>query len=242
MRQTEASSDSNQFAGFPTSGLATVVPNSFFSSVLPKMETSEELVVSVYFFFAQNLKRRRPRYVTRSELEGDRALARSLARLCGGQTDALERGLDLAVERGTVVRATAAAGAELYAVNTPANRRELSALQASGFVLDESPPPADGSDAPNIFALYEANIGGITPLLAEDLKEAEEQYPWDWIRDAVHEAVSLNKRSWRYIERILRRWEVEGRDDAKPERDPEVEWLERRYREGRKRRGARSGA
>src|SRR5437867_2440791 len=57
------------FAGFPTSGLATVVPNTFFSNVLPQIDTPEELVVSVYFFFVQNLKRRHPRYVTRRELE-----------------------------------------------------------------------------------------------------------------------------------------------------------------------------
>ena len=43
------------FAGFPTSGLATVVPNTFFSNVLPQIDTPEELVVSVYFFFVQNL-------------------------------------------------------------------------------------------------------------------------------------------------------------------------------------------
>ena len=40
------------FAGFPASGLATAVPNLFFSLVLPQIERPEELVVSVYFFFA----------------------------------------------------------------------------------------------------------------------------------------------------------------------------------------------
>ena len=65
---------------------------------------------------------------------------------------------------------------------------------------------------PNIFVLYEQNIGPLTPLLAEELMEAEDTYPAAWIEDAFREAVELNKRSWRYIQRILERWAAEGKD------------------------------
>ena len=50
------------------------------------------------------------------------------------------------------------------------------------------------------------------------LKEAEELYPSAWIEDAFLEAVSHNKRSWRYIARILERWERDGRSDGEPGR------------------------
>lgn len=70
-------------------------------------------------------------------------------------------------------------------------------------------------ERPNIFALYEQNIGLLTPLLAEKLQDAEGRYPLDWIEAAFEEAVSNNKRNWRYIERILERWAVEGMNSGK---------------------------
>ncbi len=69
-------------------------------------------------------------------------------------------------------------------------------------------------ERPNIFALYEQNIGLLTPLLAEKLQDAEGRYPIEWIEAAFEEAVSNNKRSWRYIERILERWAVEGKNSG----------------------------
>jgi DNA replication protein len=236
-------------AGFTNSGLATAVPNQFFARVLPQIEAPEELVVSVYFFFAQQLKRRSPRYVTKRELAADATLARSLSHFVaqglnpGQAEDALERGLDLAVWRGTLLRARAGSTnreEELYVVNTPANRRALEDLTAGDLHLDEALPPAGNANGSGIFALYEQNIRPVSSLIADELKEAEQRYPETWIRDAFREAVSLNKANWRYIESILRRWEAEGRQDEKPGRDPQVEWLERRYREGKRRLNSRS--
>ncbi|MGH8629626.1 MAG: DnaD domain-containing protein, partial [Burkholderiales bacterium] len=158
-------------------------------------------------------------------------------------SQALTAGLSLASERGTILQVFATSGRnteELFAVNTPATRRSLRAAAETGIAIEEPPPAADGSIAPNIFALYEQNIGAITPLLAEDLREAEDAYPAEWLHDAFREAVELNKRSWRYIERILRRWEAEGRDDEKHERDSEGQWLARRYSAGKRSRPTRS--
>lgn len=220
------------FSGFPNSGLATAVPNLFFSRVLPEIERTEELVLSLYLFFAQGLVRRWPRFVSRSELVADSTLLRSLAHLCPdvAPAQALAKGLELAVSRGVLCSAAIVTrGREevIYAINTPANRRALSRLRR--VELPEPLPPGEAAAAPNIFALYEENIGSITPLIAEELKEAEERYPAEWIKEAFREAVELNKRSWRYVERILRRWEAEGPSYEEAERDPEREWLQRRY-------------
>ncbi len=233
--------------GFPNSGLATAVPNQFFARILPQIEAPEELIVSLYFFFAQQLphgpsgKRRSPRFLTKREAASDATLARSLAHLAPGD-DVLERGLDLAVWRGTLLRArTQSAGREeeLYAINTPANRKSLEALTARDLRLNETLPPAARTNNSSIFALYEQNIRPLTPLIAEELKEAERRYPENWIHDAFREAMSLNKANWRYIESILRRWEAEGRQHEESGRDPQVEWLERRYHEGKRRLAAR---
>lgn len=227
------------FAGFPNSANATAIPNLFFARVLPEIESAEELVVSVYFFFAQQTVRRTPRFLTKRELEADATLLRSLSHLAGEPMAALAAGLARAVARGTLFRTAITSGGreeDAYAINLPANRR---AIAASTGRLDEPLPPADGRTAAGIFSLYEENIGSITPLIAEDLKEAEVRYPPEWLREAFREAVSLNKRNWRYIERILNRWEIEGPSYEKPERDSEAERLARRYASGK---GRRAGA
>jgi DnaD/phage-associated family protein len=230
-------------AGFPTSALATPVPSLFFSRLLPALESPAELVVTLYFFYAQTLRRRSPPFVTRRELAADAALARTLSNLCAvpasGQVegDALGRGLALAVERGSLLRVEAKGdgrGEELYLLATPFNRRAAEGMEGAEMRLDEPLPPAEPAPPPNVFALYEENVGGITPLIADELKDAEERYPPQWMEAAFREAVSLNKRSWRYIHSILRRWEAEGPDYEEAGRDPEADWLERRYSQGKR--------
>ncbi len=236
-------STSEPSTGFSNSGLATAVPNQFFSRVLPQIEAVEELIVSLYFFFAQQLKGRSPRFVSSRELAADAVLARALVRLAAGE-GALERGLDLSVWRGTLLRARTRSGGreeDLYVVNTPANRKALEALARTEVQLEEPLPAAADGAATGIFALYEQNIRPITPLIAEELAEAEKRYPPEWVRDAFREAVDLNRPNWRYIESILRRWEAEGRHDEKSGRDPQIDWLERRYREGERRRSHGGG-
>ena len=234
--------DGRTFAGFSSSGLGTVIPNLFFARVLPEIASPEELAVSVYFFYAQQQApgpRRTPRFLTRAELAADGALLRTLANLAGGKDhEALASGLDAAVQRGTLFRAGIEMDGreeEAFAVNTPANRRAMEALAGKRLWLEEPLPPAEGKATPNIFELYEENIGTITPLIAEHLQDAEERYSQEWIREAFREAVSLNKRNWRYIASILRRWESEGPDYEKRERDTEAAWLAKRYSSGKRR-------
>ena len=89
-------------------------------------------------------------------------------------------------------------------------------------------------EAPNIFQLYEENIGPLTPMLAEALGEAEDTYPLEWIEEAIRIAVEKNKRNWRYAAAILERWQREGphgrKEKLEDRRDPEK--ARRRYVEG----------
>jgi DNA replication protein len=228
----------NEFAGFPTSARATAVPNLFFARLLPRIQAPEELLVTLYFFYASTVggRHRRPPFVTRRELAADGGLATALANLSDGP-DALDRGLALAVERGSLLRVEARGDGRdeaLYLLATPYNRRQAERLSGAALRLDEPLPEAEPDEESNVFALYEENIGAITPLIAEDLKDAEERYPPRWLQEAFREAVSLNKRSWRYISSILRRWEAEGPDYEEAGRDPEADWLERRYARGKR--------
>ena len=115
---------------------------------------------------------------------------------------------------------------ELYFLNDEGGRKALKMVQqGEGNAMPAVPPQVhrgvrDGEmDEPpepkaNVFTLYEENIGLLTPLLAEEIKEAEASYPWPWIEEAFKIALSRNVRNWHYIETILRRWATEGKDDG----------------------------
>ena len=66
-------------------------------------------------------------------------------------------------------------------------------------------------ERPNIFTLFEQNIGLLGTAIVEEMKDALDTYPEEWIEAAIREAAIHNKRSWSYIRAILRRWETEGR-------------------------------
>jgi DnaD/phage-associated family protein len=66
---------------------------------------------------------------------------------------------------------------------------------------------------PNIYSVYEHEIGALTATIAEELELAEKDYPAGWVEDALKESARMNKRSWKYAEAILKRWNVEGRGD-----------------------------
>ena len=226
-----------QFEGFPAGARAIAIPNLFFTALLPQIDDPAELVVTVYFFFAQARKKGQPRFLTYAELAADASLAAALGSLAEGD---LRRGLNAAVQRGTLLRLAVEqdGGAEnLFFLNTPQGRRAVAAVEAGRLELGRVAPEVGAGRAPlpSVFALYEENIGTITPLIADHLQDAEESYPADWITEAFREAVSLNKRNWRYIATILRRWEREGPDYEKPERDTEAAWLARRYSSGKRR-------
>jgi DNA replication protein len=86
------------------------------------------------------------------------------------------------------------------------------AVRSTGYTRFEAPAHVQVQiERPNIFILYEQNIGLLSPLIADELKDAADQYPAEWIEAAFREAVLHNKRKWSYIRAILRRWETEGR-------------------------------
>lgn len=66
-----------------------------------------------------------------------------------------------------------------------------------------------------IFKNYESNIEMLTPMVSDNLKSAIDEYPEDWINDAIKEAVNSNVRKWRYIEKILLDWKTKGRGNGK---------------------------
>lgn len=206
------------FQGFPARASYTPLPTLFFTLLLPKITELAELKVTLHVFWVLSTRRTYPKFITLQELLRDSTLIEALR--CAGETPeaALRRGIALAWERGLFVRLTletAGGPQELYFLNTERDRRALAQIQRGELDLGQLGVfPEEGVETPrqNIFALYEENIGMVTPLVADELKQAEKTYPLLWIEEAFREAVDLNRRNWRYIVRILERWSREGRD------------------------------
>lgn len=214
---------STPFAGFPAGGRATTLPSVFFSQVLPYIDDDAELRVTLYVFYALGRRKGYPRFVTLNELRAESPL---IATLGDEAIERLEQGLALAVERGTLLALDIEHDERrerMYLINTPSGRRAVEQLKDGRIELGRVLPPVQEApvlERANIYQLYEENIGPLSPIVAQELHEAEELYPLEWIEEALNEAALQNKRSWRYAAAILQRWATEGRRRETAGRDP----------------------
>jgi DnaD/phage-associated family protein len=65
----------------------------------------------------------------------------------------------------------------------------------------------------NNFTLYESNIGPLTPMISEAIKDAEKTYTQAWVARAILEAAKSNVRKMKYIEGILLGYAKRGSPD-----------------------------
>ncbi len=193
------------FDGLPSGARSVPVPAPLLGELLEDIGDLAELKCALRFFWLLAGKHSPPRCVAATELEGDPVLLSAL-----GGADAIRDGLGAAVERGVLFAAGGAAN-RVYFPNSPEGRRAAERFLPAPLAAAPLPgaPPAE---RPAVYRLYEENIGMLTAGVADLLRDAQDRYPEDWIRDAVGEAVKSNARSWRYVERVLERWEREGRD------------------------------
>jgi len=204
----------SSFGGFQSGSRATAVPNVFFTTILPQIADPIELLVTCYLFFVFGRQRGVRSVTSMSALLQERPLIDALRRLSPNAEHALRNGLDLAATRGTVLRARDVDSGEAgYLLNTETARKRVERLPADApGEADPLAPLPPAGQRPNIYALYEENIGSLSPLLVDELDEAEQSYAPAWIEAAFREAAANNRRSWRYISRILQRWSIEGPD------------------------------
>ncbi len=207
------------FSGFPDGQVpSTRVPNLFFSELLPLIDDLAELKLTVYCFWALHEREGDYRYLRRRDMLEDTILLRGLAREPAAAIAQLDQALERAVARGTLLHITlqmAAGDDHLYFINTDRGRKAVEALERGDWQLGtEDRPVALIVERPNIFTLYEQNIGALTPLLSDTLRDAEQTYPPEWIKAAMQAAVERNVHNWRYIEGILKRWLTEGKNNG----------------------------
>jgi DnaD/phage-associated family protein len=203
------------------------LPASFFCDLLPIIDNLGELKVTLYFLWRLDRMEGDFRFLTLLDFMND---ALFISGLPGSQEDAenvLLESLAKCIKRGILLEARTQLNGEdrnLYFFNSPKGRKAVKAIELGNWKPGSEPnhiPVELTPGQPNIFSLYEDNIGPITPLLAERLGDAEDEFPAKWIEEAFRIAIENNVRNWRYIEAILRRWHERGYDVREDRRDSE---------------------
>ena len=215
-----------QFSGFPARMEFTSIPNVFFSCLLPQISNIAELKTTLHIFWSLYHKRGYPRFITYSELLGNASLMSSLKEGAKSPAEVLRNVLEMAIKRGTFLHVVVdrdGTPEDVYFLNTESDSQIVTKIRNGEFRLPGLKAVGQAyietEEQPDIFTLYEQNIGMLTPMIADELVEAEKLYPEAWIRDAIKEAVNQNKRKWNYISAILERWSAEGRSNGTYRRD-----------------------
>jgi hypothetical protein len=84
--------------------------------------------------------------------------------------------------------------------------------------IQDDDDDAGAREGGNIFALYHTTFGQLVsnPILADDLKDMQAEYPAQDIADAFRAAALANARSIKYVRSCLENWRINGRDKPKP--------------------------
>lgn len=215
------------FIGFPDTKLRPVkIPDLFFADLLPQIDDLAELKLTLHCFWLLNEQSGEYRYMRGEDLRNDRILLASMTLDSELRTpaEALEVALSRAVARNTLLRLEIDMGPDQpngpkisedwYFVNTVKGRQAIALIRQGRLREVQSALPDEARvriQRPNVFVLYEQNVGTLTPIIAEKLRDMEKSYVPEWIIDAFEIAISRNKRHLGYIQSILKRWETEGR-------------------------------
>lgn len=201
-------------------GRATALPAELFTDLLPQIDDLHELKLTLYVLWRMEQLEGEFRALTEEQIAADEIFLAGL-----GGAGRLKAALAAAVGRGTLL----AEGA-YYLLNDDAGVAAADALRAGTWQPGDDGGRTLAQEKPNIYRLYEENIGPLTPLIAEELRAAETDYPAAWLSDAMRIAIKNNIRNWRYVEAILQRWQKEGRDDRTDRGRPEQD--RKKYTEG----------
>jgi len=215
-----------QFKGFPAKMKFTAVPDFFFSRLLPQISDIAELKTTLHIFQTLYHKRGYPRFTTYKELLDNKSLMNSFKGDARPPDEVLRHALEMAAKRGTILHVVLdrdGTPEDIYFLNTESDRQIMAKIQNGELNLSglkaKQPVYVDTEEPPDIFTLYEQNIGMLTPMIADELRDALEVYSESWIRDAIKEAVNQNKRKIGYILAILERWSTEGKSHGTYKRD-----------------------
>lgn len=216
-----------RFGGFPPKMHFTAVPDLFFSHLLPAIDDIAELKVILYIIHLLYTRKGYPKYITLNELSNDPGLMAGLPSEKNPSEVVLQQALAKAEERSVILRVAvheANIHNEIILLNTESDRETFARLKNGelsipGLTAVDRKIAAIPEPVPDIFTIYEENIGLLTPMIAEEIRQAQQDYPVSWLHEAIREAAHQNKRKWSYISAILERWSSEGKAGGTYRRD-----------------------
>ena len=231
--------------GFPDKSKFTPVPNLLFGQLLEEVIEVRQLKCLLRLIFMLNQKKGFPRFLTLEELISDRVLQVALSedtydikdipnhsirdhdtyvyKLANTLRELDLLGLILSVDKSQSISGISVANA--FLINNEEGRRSIESIRGrfdgkqgvKAQVTLGAETNLMPQNRPSIFSLYEENIGIIGHIMAEELKEAEKEYPASWLNEAFKEAVMQNKRNWSYIKAILHNWTEQGKGSGNGE-------------------------
>lgn len=217
------------FSGFPEGkSRLTTIPEAFFSDLLPSIDSLDELKLTLFAMWYLNQQDSDAQYLTDQLFLDHQNLIVTDDIREGEGAEALGRTINKAVSRGTLIKRLVPGlekdpASVVYLINT-ANGRRLAKLADEGKWQPGHTKQTSTSasvERPNIFNLYEENIGPLTPMISDMIKATIESFPEEWIADAVAIALKKNARNWRYVEAILTSWRENGRYETNKRTDEE---------------------
>ena len=197
------------FKGFTDSESFTQFPDTLFQKLLAEIDDAAELKVTLFFLWRVQHMEGPFRALCQTDFE-EKAL--------GLVADEVALGLESAVRRGSILKAENEADV-FYFLNSPRGRAAAKAFAQGNWRESARIMSAQVVERPNVFKLYEENIGPLTPMIADKLKDAEETYSEEWVAEALEIAVKNNVRNWKYVEAILKRWREQGKYEGKDRQD-----------------------
>jgi DNA replication protein len=198
--------------GFPQGDSQQVIfPPAYYSDYLPEIDDLDELKLNLIILWAFSLEKDREQLFSYENLINDE----KVMKIFRGDTARIKTAIEKSLTRGSLLKMPDPENSkECYMLNTPYSRAVIEEVKSGKIRLDDlyQRDALFLQESSNIFRLYEENIGAITPMVAEILKEDEKQYPLTWIKEAIEIAVKRNARNWKYVQTILDAWQKEGRD------------------------------
>jgi DNA replication protein len=194
-----------KFNGFSGSESFTQLPDSFFQKLMREIEDAVELKVTLFFLWRVEHMEGPFRALCQTDFTED---------ALGLHADEVALGLEKAVQRGSILRAAHDADV-FYFLNSSRGRAAAQAFSGGNWREAGRIMAGVVVERPNVFKLYEENIGPLTPMIADMLKDAEETYSDEWVAEALEIAVTRNVRNWKYVEAILKRWKEKGKYEGR---------------------------
>lgn len=205
------------FNGFGRQDKQIIVPETFFSDLLPLIDDLAELKLTLFCMWALQQREGRYRFLMEADFAANETLMAGLCSIApnADPQDTLKSALLSAVDRGTLLKCEVprAAGGTLtlYLMNSERGREAVEAVQQGLFTVVDAEQVEILPPRPNIYRLYEQEIGALTPMIADELRDLQATHSEDWLRDAIRVAVREQALSIRYIASVLDRWRKKGK-------------------------------